>query len=105
MAVRANIRSVRRLSPGSQKRRNMSARQGHRALRMIVWANGWVILAIAVPGALQIAVLTLLARGYRVASSLALGCLGSRGSSEWKYSSISSIGFCRAIECKETATL
>jgi hypothetical protein len=63
VAVRAHIRSVPRLSLGSQKRRNMPARQGHRALRMIVWASGWVILAVAVPGALQIAVLMLLARG------------------------------------------
>jgi hypothetical protein len=43
---------------------------------MIVWANGWVMVAIAAPGALQIAVLMLLARGYRVASSLVLGLFG-----------------------------
>jgi hypothetical protein len=78
MAVRANIRMTSRPSPGWRQKKAMRTKQGHRALRMIVWASrsvGWVMLVLAALNALQPGAVHL-ANGFRVASSLALASLG-----------------------------
>ncbi len=57
----------------------MTNKHGRRALHILVWASraiGWILIAIAIVSSLQVGVVTRLAGGLRLVSSLMLGLLG-----------------------------